>query len=187
MLLPVALALILLGRSILEASLSRQETAVFARGSAIAAAAARSTSFLACDFDRQALGSDGSVRQDVAVRCRSVSAEGGLGRERPMWDAVEDGAAPWPEILRDARPARGPRDIVASADVQVSIEGPGFLRADDPVRSRQSYLAPERRLWTHGEGRLGEGHDRVIWDELCRSGTYRLFPNVFPNARRPRC
>ena len=104
-----------------------------------------------------------------------------------MWDAVEDGASPWDEILRDVKPRRGPRDIVANARVSMTIEGIGFLEQQDPTRAAQGYLAPERTLWTHGEGRLDEGHDRVIWEELCLRGTYGLFPNVFPNGGGPRC
>lgn len=64
-----------------------------------------------------------------------------------------------------------------------------FLQQQSPKTSAGTYLAPDNTRWTHDEARLAEGHDRVVWDELCagRGVVYALFPNVFPNARKPRC
>lgn len=187
MVLPVAVVMIFLGRFVLEASLNRQETAVFARGSAVAAAASGSTAVLSCDFDRQDFDGRPAVEQSATVTCSRRSAEGGLSREQPMWDEVEEGAAPWDEILRDVKPRNGPRDILASARATMTFDGPAFLEQQDPTLAAQGYLSPERTLWTHGEGRLDEGHDRVIWDELCLHGTYWLFPRVFRHGGGPRC
>lgn len=187
MVLPVAVAMILLTRFILEASVNRQEVAVFARGSAVSAATAGSTLIRDCDFDRQDFAADGDVRQSPEVRCARRDAERGLSREDPVWDAMEDAARPWDEILRDVRPRQGPRDFVATANATLTFEGAGFLASQDPAAGRDRALAPERAFWTHGEGRFDEGHDRVIWDELCKSGAHWLFPNVFPNGGGPRC
>jgi hypothetical protein len=104
-----------------------------------------------------------------------------------MWDEVEDGALPWDEILRDVKPRRGLRDIVARADVDMSLSSPAFLSQQRAVENNQSYLSPQDVLWAHDENRFDEGHDRVIWEELCLEPTYQLFPRVFRKSGRPRC
>lgn len=186
MVLPLVVVMILMGRYILEASLNRQDVAVFARGGTVAAAEARSTSFLSCDFDRQEFSSRTDVDQTESIRCDRRSAERGLSRERPFWDAAEDGAADWREILRDVRPARA-TDILGRGQATMEISNPAFLSQQSAVASAQSFLWPEERLWTHGENPFRDGHDRVIWDEICLRGTYWLFPGVFPQGGGPRC
>jgi hypothetical protein len=188
MVIPIVLVMILLGRYIYEASINRQETAIFARGATVAAAAARST-FIACDFERDQFIDLTEVGQAAQVRCRRQNAESGLSRERPIWDEVEDGAAAWRTILRDVKPSRSPSDIVGTADVTLTITNSNLLAEQDDLQSRQRYLAPERTLWSHDERQFQHGHDRVIWDEICRGrgATYALFPNVFPNGGGPRC
>lgn len=187
MLVPIAIIMILLARFILEASLNRQETAVYARGSAVSAGMARSTSAQNCFFDTQDFQGRPSVNQAESVRCTTRDAERGLSAEQPIWDEIEDGAAPWDEILRDVKPRRSPRDIVAHAEVDMTLTSPAFLAQQNATEGDQSYLAPQDVLWAHDESRFDEGHDRVIWDELCREATYQLFPNVFRNSGRPRC
>ena len=187
MVIPIVVVMILLGRFVLEASISRQETAVFARGSTVAAAAARST-FLSCDFERGQFTDFAEVDQVAQVRCRRQDGERGLSREQPMWDEVEDGASAWDEILRDVKPSRSPNDIIATARVSISIERPAFLEQQDRVRASQSHVAPERVIWNHDERQFRHAHDEVIWDEICKkAATYALFPNVFPNGGGPRC
>lgn len=186
MIIPVAIIVILLGRFVLESSLNRQETAVFARGSAISAAIDRSF-FNSCDFERVYFDDHEDVDQSARVDCSHRDAEGGLSRERPMWDEVEDGAAPWDEILRDVKPRRSPRDIVARAKVNLTVTGNAFFDANATAGSEQSYLAPDQELWSHKEQGYDAAHSAVIWDELCKSGTYWLFPNVFPKEGGPRC
>lgn len=188
MAIPIVVIMILLGRFILEASVNRQETAVFARGSTIVAAVARST-YLSCDFERDQFDDFTEVDQNARVRCRRQDAERGLSREQPMWEEVEDGAAPWKDILRDVKPSRSPNDIVATANVDMDMQRPAFLEQQSAVRAKQSYIAPERTLWNHDERKFRHGHDKVIWDELCKGkgATYALFPNVFPNGGSPRC
>ena len=154
----------------------------------MAAAAARST-FLACDFERGKFIDLTEVRQAAQVRCRRQNSEKGLSQERPMWDEVEDGAAPWRDILRDVKPSRGPSDIIGTANVELTIRNSNFLAQQDNPRTVQSYVAPERTIWSHDERQFQHGHDRVIWDEICSGpgATYALFPNVFPNGGGPRC
>lgn len=185
MIIPVALVLLLMGRFLLEASLNRQETAVYARGSATAAAVAVRTS--ACRFDEDAFTGRPSVEQTGSVRCNRRDAERGLSQEEPIWDALDEAAEAWPEILRDVRPRTGPRDIVSTAEYTMTLTAPAYLADQAPVLAEQSHLAPERVYWDHGEDDLDEGHDRVIWEELCREATWQLFPNVFPSRGRDRC
>ncbi|MEM7752766.1 MAG: hypothetical protein AAF230_05075 [Pseudomonadota bacterium] len=187
MIIPVAIIMILLTRFILEASLNRQEVSIYARGSAITSGMARSTSMFRCRFNDDAFAARNAVNQTATVQCNRRDAETGLSREQPMWDEVEDGAAPWDEILRDVKPSRSPRDIVARANGVMTLTSPAFLAQQSPSDADQTYLAPENVFWAHDEDRLAEGHDIVIWEELCLEATYQLFPNVFPSAGRPRC
>ena len=185
MVLPVALVVILLGRLVLEASLHRQETAVYARGAATNAAVVARTS--ACDFDDEVFQGRASVEQTGSASCTRRDAERGLSREEPIWDALEEAANPWDEILRDVRPRSGPRDMIATADFSLTMTAPQFLSDQAPTAARDRHIAPERRYWDHREGDFGEGHDRVIWEELCREATWQLFPNVFPSRGSDRC
>ncbi|CAN0600992.1 unnamed protein product, partial [Ectocarpus sp. 12 AP-2014] len=91
------------------------------------------------------------------------------------------------EILRGVKPTQSPRDSVARANGVMTLTSPAFLAQQNPSDADQTYLAPEAILWAHDEDQLAEGHDVVIWEELCLQATYQLFPNVFPNATRPRC
>lgn len=187
MVLPIAVTMIFMGKFILEASLNRQETAVYARGSAQSVATARGITFRSCAFDDQDFQGRTGVAQSVTVDCRRRGAERDLSREEPMWDAVEDGASDWDEILWDVKPRSGPRDIIADARVELTFAGSDFLSQQDKTIGEQSFLTPDGTLWTHKEGRLNQGHDKVIWDELCKSGTYWLFPQVFRHGGGPRC
>ena len=187
MVLPIAVVMILLGRYILEASLNRHEAGVFARGSTVAAATARSTRARDCDFDRQDFNTRSSVSQTPLARCSRQSGERTLSREDPMWDAVEDGASAWSGILRDVKPNRSPNDIVGTGEASMTLSSPQFISQQNPTQAEQRYISPERVLWTHNEGRFDEAHDKAIWDELCKSSTYWLVPNVLPNGGGPRC
>jgi len=185
MVLPVAVVVILLGRLVLEASLHRQETAVYARGSATSAAIVARTS--ACRFEDEAFEGRASVEQTGSARCTRRDAERELSREEPIWDALEDAANPWDEILRDVRPTTGPRDMIATAEFTLTMTAPAFLADQAPTLAEERHLAPERRYWGHREDDYAEGHDRVIWEELCREATWQLFPNVFPSRGQDRC
>ena len=186
MVLPIAVVVIVLGQYLLEASLHRQETAVSARSSTVEAAAARRVPTSGCSTETADFSDRASVEQTENVeRCRR-NGERGLSRERPVWDALERAADPWDEILRDVRPRRGPSDIVGAATTDMTFDGPAFLENEDPVDARQRFIWPEAVAWTHEDDGFEEGHDAVIWDELCKSETWKLFPAVFP-SEGPRC
>ncbi|MEL6953203.1 MAG: hypothetical protein AAFN09_01035 [Pseudomonadota bacterium] len=185
MILPVALVVILMGRFLLEASLNRQETSVYARGAAISAAIAGRSS--ACRFEDHPFEGRASVDQSANVRCSRRNAERGLSAEDPIWDALEDAAAPWDEILRDVRPSTGPRDMISTAEVTMTMTAPAYLADQAPALAEEQHLAPERRYWGHGEDDYAEGHDRVIWEELCTEASWQMFPNVFPSRGTERC
>ena len=187
MVLPVAIVMILLARMVLEMSLNRQEVAVFARGSAITAAMSEDHRRQRCDFERSHFDGRVSVEQEEGVSCSNPDSETHLSREERMWDAVEDGAQPWPDILRDVRPTASPRDVIADASSDMTMTSPAFLSDQDASRSEQVYVAARDLLWDHDEENMAEAHDAVIWEELCLEATYQLFPNVFPNGGGPQC
>ena len=187
MILPVAIVMILLARMILEASLNRQEVAVFARGSAVTAALSEDPRRQTCDFERSHFDGRTSVNQTPFVTCSNPDSEDNLSREERMWDAVERGAEPWPEILRDVRPTESPRDVTADANANMVLTSPAYLSLQDGVTSGQRYVATRDLVWDHDEENMAEAHDAVIWEELCKEATYQLFPNVFPNGGGPQC
>jgi len=186
MVLPIAVIVIVLGQYLLEASLHRQETAVSARLSTVEAASARSVPTSGCSSDTPDFSGRQTVEQTGEIaRCRG-DGERGLSRERPVWDALETAADPWDEILRDVRPRGGPSDILGTATADMTFDGPAFLSEEDPANARQRFIWPEKVAWTHADDGFEEGHDDVLWDELCESETWKLFPNVFPNVG-PQC
>ncbi|MXQ09734.1 hypothetical protein GQ651_17955 [Alphaproteobacteria bacterium GH1-50] len=187
MALPVAIVMILLAQFILEASLSRQETAVFAREATVSRALDVRWRPTGCSFDGDDLTDRIDVGQTATARCALRDAEARLGNQKAVWKALDDGASSWRGILRDVKPRRGPRDVVGTVAGSVSSTGPQFLRQQSAVPSRQSYVAPSRDRFDHGTRRYARAHDDAIWDELCRSTTWKLFPNVFPNGGPARC
>ncbi|MEM9707642.1 MAG: hypothetical protein AAF871_02535 [Pseudomonadota bacterium] len=184
--LPIAVTMVFLGKFILEASLNRQETAVYARGAAVTSASAGRTS--ACDFDQDAfLGRTGILQEVTEIDCQGQDAERALNREKPIWDEVEEGAVAWDEILRDVRPSDPVEDIVSTAEVKLTIQGTDFLSQQNPTLGRQSYVSADRLAWTHSDGDFAEAHDLVIWEELCKGPAIWMFPNVFPAGRGTEC
>ena len=187
MVLPVAIVMILLARVVLEASLNRQEVAVFARGSAVTAALSEDPRRQTCDFERSHFDGRASVDQTESVTCSNPDSETHLSREERMWDAVEAGAEPWPEILRDVRPQSSPRDVTANALADMTLTSPAYLSDQDPTQAQQADVAARDLVWDHDEENMAEAHDAVIWEELCLEATYQLFPNVFPNGGGSQC
>ena len=179
MVVPAALVFILFASYVLEASLARQEVAVFTRGSTIAAATARSTLPWSCNFTRDAFTGRSQVSQTAQVSCDQTGAERGLSREQPIWDLMRDAASPWDEILRDVRP-RG-RLMDMRGDGQGTLTMTNMMQSQGPVNSDQTYLYPLNELFTHSDRPFQRGHDQVIWEELNLHPTYLLFPNVFPS------
>jgi len=179
--LPIMLIMILLARMLLEASLNRQEVAVLTRTATHIAAAAESTSALYCNAGRAAFSGRTDVAQTPTVSCNQRPAEQGLSREDPFWDAVEDGANAWRDILRDVKPTGTPYDVTGSGNATVKLSGSTFLSNQDDMSADHAHLAPMGFWWNHREDSFAEGHDRVIWEELNKSESYKLFPEVFPS------
>ncbi len=181
MIVPVAVAMILMGRFVLEASLARQEVSVYTRMGTHTAAAAKSTSASACISDVAAFTGRTDITQTATISCNHRNAERGLSAERPFWDAVERGAAPWRAILADVKPSGPVYDITGDGAGTTDLGGTQFLEAQDTVTSDYTFIAAQDIRWDHDEQRMAEGHDKAIWKELRRRGTHRLFPNVFPS------
>ena len=181
MIVPVALVMILLGRFILEASLARQEVAVFTRMGTHTAAAVKSTSAAACVSDEAAFSGRVEVTQTATITCNQRRAERGLSAERPFWEAVERGAAPWRAILRDVKPNGQVYDITGDGSGKTDLGGSAFLQRRQTIESDYTFIAAQDIRWTHDETPMQQGHDKVIWQELRKRGTHRLFPNVFPS------
>lgn len=181
MIVPVALMMILLGRYVLEASLARQEVAVYTRLGTHTAAAAKSTGASACVSDTAAFSGRTGVSQTAQISCNQRSAERGLSQERPFWDAVERGAAPWRGILRDVKPNGQVYDITGEGTGTTALTGPAFSQASHTVDSDQTFIAAQDIRWDHDEDPMQRGHDQAIWQELRQRGTHALFPNVFPS------
>ncbi|MEL6572972.1 MAG: hypothetical protein AAFQ64_15010 [Pseudomonadota bacterium] len=181
MIVPVAVAMILMGRFILEASLARQEVSVYTRMGTHTAAAVKSTNASACISDVSAFTGRTEITQTATISCDRRDAERGLSAERPFWDAVERGAAPWRAILADVKPNGPVYDITGEGSGTTDVGGTDFLEAQDTVTSDYTFIAAQDIRWDHDEQPMARGHDQAIWKELRKRGTYRLFPNVFPS------
>ena len=118
MIVPVAVTLLLIGRYVLEAGLTRQEVAVYTRTAAANAADAASTSILHCDADRDPFSARPTVSLSAGVSCARTDGERGLQRERPFFDALKKGADPFPRITRDVENGNELRDISKHLDNQ---------------------------------------------------------------------
>ena len=179
MVVPAALVFIIYATFVLEASLARQEVAVFTRGSTVAAATARSTLPLSCNLSRDAFSGRAGVSQTASATCDRAGAERGLSREQPIWAEMHDAANPWDEILRDVRPRGRIMDMRGSGQGTMTMTN--LMQAQGPVNSSQTFLYPQNELFTHNDRPFQRGHDQVIWEELRIHPTYLLFLNVFPS------
>jgi len=178
---PFAIMMILLSRFILEAMLTRHEVAIYTRGSTASAAAAKTTSSMNCDFDKTAFTSRSGVTQSATISCKMQDGEAGLQKVDPFFDALQDGAAAWPEILRDVDQGDPINDILGNGNGSMAFDRPAFLETRDSGASKQAYLLPQDELWDHNDDPWKAAHDPVDWDELSKKNTYKLFPRVFPS------
>lgn len=178
---PFAIMMILLSRFILEAMLTRHEVAIYTRGSTASAAAAKSTSPASCGFDKTAFTSRPGVTQSATISCKMQDGEAGLRKERPYFEALRDGASPWPEILRDVDKGDPINDILGNGNGNMAFDRPAFLEKRGSEESKQVYLLPQDELWDHNDEPWKAAHDPVNWDELSKKNTYKLFPRVFPS------
>lgn len=177
---PVAVTLLLLGRFILEAGLTRHELAVYTRTATANAADAASTSFLHCEADRDPFAARQTVTQTASVKCSRPNGERGLNREQPFFQALEKGARPFPRILRDVKKGNETRDMRGDGDGRMAFDRPDFLNRQGEITPTAAYQIPQDRLWSAADRPWTRAHDPVLWEELRRRGTHRLFPNLFP-------
>ena len=182
--LPVAVVIILLARFILDSMLTRHDVAVYTRGGVVTAAALDRTDPVTCNQFGRTLDDREGVDRTAVASCADREAEGGLSSQQPFFRALRDGASAWPDILRDIDPRRAEQDIRASAIGTVTFTRPPFSETGTPEATRDVQLRPRQDFWDHDEARLANGHDAVVWQELSRKGTYRLFPDVFPARSR---
>lgn len=177
---PVAVTLLLLGRFILEAGLTRHELAVYTRTATANAADATSTSFFHCEADRDPFTSRETVTQTASVECSQPNGEKGLSREQPFMRAMKKGARPFPKITRDVERNNETRDMRGNGDGSMTFDRPDFLARQGTVSPTAVYQIPQDELWSAADQPWTKAHDPVLWQELRRRGTHRLVPNLFP-------
>lgn len=178
---PFALMMILLSRFVLEAMLTRQEVAVYTRGSTVSAAFGDSTQPTVCTFDDTPFSSRSSVSQTYDVTCRKRDSETGIRSSKKFFVALRDGAQPWPEILRDVDRREPIMDMQGDGDGSVTFDRPQFLSTRGGQGSAKNYLSPMDEVFDHSEDPYKKAHDPVAWAELKKRKTYKLFPDVFPS------
>ncbi len=181
MAIPIAMVVILLGRFILEGSLNRQEIGLLTREGVVSTAEDMITNARDCTGDQSAFLDRESVTQSPSVTCDVRRAETGLRNEDPFWDAMEDAATAWQDILRDVRPSNPLYDVIGEGTSTVTLTAPNFLAQQGGKTSTQVHLRPQGDLWRDTQNQFAQGHDAVIWEELRRENTHLMFPNVFPS------
>ncbi len=194
MIVPVAVMMILVARFVSEAMVSRQETAVYIRAATVNAAAVAGgyTGGLAtaqmvrnCRSDRAPFSDQADVSQGQFAYCLWRNAEEGVTERNRFWRRVEEGARPWPDIIRDykpANPSRSERDVTGRIQSTMQFQRPDFLQRQGGTAVQHQYLVPTTRVWDHKKRPLKQASDRVIYRELRSNGkTHKLFPNVFPS------
>ena len=177
--LPVVAVVILLVRFVFEGAMTRHEVSVHTRGSAVAAGAADSALPTVCRHDGAFTARDG-VSKSFRVACDTRDAEAGLRRERPIIEALREGAGDWPELVapfEDAMPVRDYRAVGAGA---TRFDSPPFLTQQGTIDSDAAYLSPSLQVFDQSREPWRSGHDAVIREEL-GDGPQRLFPNLFPS------
>ena len=178
MILPFAIIMILLGRFIFESAMTRHEVAVHVRGSAVSAAAAGSIVF--CRHESSFIERT-DVEKSKLVGCLPRDGERGLQQERKILDEMEQRASAWREIMRDIR-GEGPfNDYRAAGSGSTSFQNPEFLENQGTVRNFSQHMVTTDEVFDHGDDPWDPAHDPVVWDELRKEGTYRLFPRLFPS------
>jgi hypothetical protein len=176
--LPVAVVVILLVRFLFEGAMTRHEVAVHARGSAVAAAAADSILPTHCRHDSSFITRT-SVSKDFLVFCNRRDGETGLGQEKPIMEALKDGASAWPGILRDLENEGPFNDYQSAGQGSTSFNSPPFLGNQGVISNDAAYLSPSLKAFDHSDDPWKAAHEDAIWDEL-GGKTSKLFPNLFP-------
>jgi hypothetical protein len=176
--LPIAVAIILLVRFLFEGAMTRHEVAVHARGSAVSAAAADSVLPIFCRHDSSFITRSG-VSKDFLVFCSARDGETGLDEEKPIMEALKDGASAWPGILRDLEDEGPFNDYRSRGQGSTRFASPPFLANQGMIENDAAYLSPSLKVFDHSDDPWRAAHDGAVWDEL-GSKTSKLFPNLFP-------
>lgn len=182
MIIPMALVIIFLARFVMEGMLTRHEISVHARVSAVKLATESGNATVCETETMNTTGGAGVQREGEATAC-TQNAETGLQAERPFFEALETGASAWTDLARHVNDGRPTLDVVSDANGSMEFDNPPFLANAGEIDSSQRFMLPKNDLWPDDE-RWENGHDRVIWDELARENTTKLFPRLFPARNR---
>lgn len=175
MVLPIAVILGLVSGYISESMMFRTEATTSVR----TATAARASDAPCVAADRGAMQRDGVARR-LSISCAMRDDEGGLGRERPLFEALRRAASGWPELVDEVTPKGRIDGVVGSGQGTVRMQEPPFLSRFDAHSTEAGHRMPTTERWDHGEQPWKAGYDPVIWRELSKRGTAQLFPRVFP-------
>ena len=178
--LPFVAIIILLVRFLFEGAMTRHEVAVITRGSAVAAAAADSSTPLTCRHDSPFIERAG-VEKDFLVFCLTRDGEQGLSEEEPIIDALEEAASAWPELVEPFESESPFNDYRAFGNGSTSFNNPPFLQNQGSVGNDSEYLSPSLEVFDQSGDPWRSGHDEVIVEEL-GDDTMQLFPTLFPAA-----
>ena len=184
MIVPFAVIMILMSRFILEAMLNRQEVAIYTRSSTVSAAHSTDSVQSSCTFDDTPFSSRSSVSQSSSVSCFKQNSEKGLRNVPEFFQALSEGARPWPGIIRDVKRDTAILDMKGDGDGSMTFDRPEFLSTRDSTSVTNSYVAPLDELFDHSEKPYKAAHDPVVWAELKKRQSYKLFPDVFPSRNK---
>lgn len=193
MIVPAALMMIFVARFVSEGMLTRQETSVYIRSSTVNAAVSSaaytgSTAtvmlYRGCKADREPFSDQSQLNQAVYASCFWRPAEQGVDSSDKFWKRSETGANPWSKLIRDVKPTSPERDVHGRIFATMQFERPDFLQRQGGAQVQHQYLAPTTKIWNHEKRPLKQASDKVIYQELRRENTHKLFPRVFPSWNR---
>lgn len=179
---PLAVVLITLGIYVMEADLSRHESAVYARGSAMVASDLNLRNPFVCTIDDSATGNRTDVDQVSTASCSNRNGELGLPSSDRFWRKMRSSASAYPVLIRDVELREPVNDVLVSGTGSVGFDrSTNFFESQGAPQSSSRFQVVKEEFWDHNDRRWAEGHDRAFWTELSKRGTYQLFPNVFPS------
>lgn len=193
MIVPAAIMMIFVARFVMEAMITRQETAVYIRSSSVSAAAASASyeGYLAtanmlrsCKADKDPFSDQPQLTQQVQALCLWRNAEQGVPSNQRFWQRSWDGAKAWQNLIRDVKPRslqNAERDVHGRVLSSMQFQRPDFLQRQGRGVVAHEYLVPTSKVWDHKKRPFKQASDKVIFQELKRKPTYKLFPNVFPS------
>lgn len=197
MVIPVMIVMILLTKFILEAMLTRHETAVYTRGSLVRAAEMTGTSQGSrillngkCRHDKSDISKRHGIVRQVNSLCNWRLGEKALPEQRRLGTEIRN-AANYDDILKSFHFRQHPNDIVAQGWGSVQFTTPPFLSSTSGDRTGNRQVRPTSDFWSYeNHSKWANGHDKAMWHELRHplgsglSGPRALFPHVFPSKGR---